>query len=376
MRFLRDIPVLENIPVLVRTSLNVPVQDGEVVNTYRLRRALPTIQFLTKQGARVILISHLGEDGTASLAPVAKAFSKLLPRVHFCPETTGPSARKAVRELLSGEVLILENLRRDAGEKGNSPMFARALAELADVFVEDSFDTCHRVHASIVALPHILPAYAGLQLEEEIRELTAARTPARPSLAVIGGAKFSTKEPVLMRLLESYDQVFVGGALANDFLKAAGHPVGSSLVSEDTTDIAHLLENKKLVLPVDSRVVSDRGQGSARIATLDDVRDDEMILDHGPGTDALLEELAAGAKTILWNGPLGMYEEGFVGSTDAFARAVAATRAHSVVGGGDTIASIEKLGLLSHFSFVSAGGGAMLDFLTKGSLPGIQALDK
>ncbi|HQT83067.1 MAG TPA: phosphoglycerate kinase [Candidatus Paceibacterota bacterium] len=382
MRTVRDIRVLENIPVLVRAPLNVPVENGTVVNDYRLRRALPTLTYLREHGARIVLISHIGEQGTETLAPVAEALGKLISGVSFCGETVGERARAAVRALAAGDLLVLENLRRNAGEKNNDTAFARELAELADIFVEDSFDTCHRAHASIVGVPEFLPSYAGLLLEEEVRELSAALQPEHPALAVIGGAKFSTKEAVLIALLEKYDHVFVGGALADDFLKAAGQPVGKSLVSgADPDHIKKLLGNPKLVLPVDSLVVAADTVGTpgahdaGRVAAEGQVRDEESILDSGPGTAALLAELAGKAKTVLWNGPLGKYENGFTDATDAFARAVAASGAHSVVGGGDTVAAIEGLSILPKFSFVSTGGGAMLDFLAKGTLPGIAALD-
>lgn len=382
MRTILDIPYFENIPILVRTALNVPIENGRVVNEYRLQRALPTIQFLAERGARVVLISHIGEEGTETLEPVYRALQKLIPRVSFFPETIGPRARDAVRNLLPGHILILENLRRHRGEKMNDMTFAHELAALGDIFVEDSFDTCHRVHASIVSVPKLLPAYAGLLLEEEVRELTKALTPKSPSLAVIGGAKFSTKEAVLTTLLATYDTVFVGGALADDFLKAGGHAVGTSLVSEQETDaIQKILDNPKLVLPVDvlalpaSKIGVPNAHTQSRVATIDDIHPDESILDHGPGTNALLSTLAHDARSILWNGPLGNYENGFIDATDSFALAITASLAHSVVGGGDTVASIESLGLLSKFSFVSTGGGAMLEFLAKGSLPGIDALD-
>ncbi|MBU6388803.1 phosphoglycerate kinase [Patescibacteria group bacterium] len=382
MRTIRDITVFENIPILVRAPLNVPVEQGAVVNDFRLRRAVPTIRYLRERGAKVVLISHIGEQGTETLEPVARALGKLIPGVSFFGETIGPRVRAAVRALTPGGVLVLENLRRDKGERENSRAFARELAALADIFVEDSFDTCHRSHASIVGVPELLPSYAGLLLAEEIRELSQALSPKRKSLAVIGGAKFSTKEPVLTVLLQKYDQVFIGGALASDFLKAAGHEVGKSLVSDaDPAHIKKLLANPKLVVPVDALVVPARAMGSlnahaeARVASVGAVRSDEVILDHGPGTCALLSSLAHKAKTVLWNGPLGNYENGFTGATDAFARAVADSNAHSVVGGGDTIAAIENLGLLPRFSFVSTGGGAMLEFLAKGTLPGIKALE-
>lgn len=351
------------------------------MNDYRLRRAVPTLRFLAEHGARVILISHIGEQGTETLAPVAEALGRLVPGVSFFPETVGIGARAAIRDLPPGKILVLENLRRARGERENDPAFARELAAPADVFVEDSFDTCHRPHASIIGVPKLLPSYAGLVVEEEVRELSRALTPGHPALAVIGGAKFSTKEPVLTTLLEKYDHVFVGGALASDFLKASGQPVGKSLVSDaDSEHIKKILANPKLIIPVDSLVIPVAKMGaadaraSARVAAAGQVRPDEVILDHGPGTAALLAALAKKAKSVLWNGPLGNYENGFIDATDAFAWVVAESRAHSVVGGGDLIAAIERAGLLAQFSFVSTGGGAMLDFLAKGTLPGITAL--
>jgi len=357
MRTVRDIKIGENIPILVRAALNIPVTHGVVANDYRLRRALPTIQYLRKRGAKIVLISHIGEQGTETLEPVAKALSKLIPGVSFFGETTGERVRSAIRTLAPGNILVLENLRRSRGEKDNDDAFVHELAALADIFVQDSFDTCHRRHASIIGVPKLLPSYAGLLLEEEVRELSQALSPKHPSLAVIGGAKFSTKEPALAALLRSYDRVFVGGALANDFLKAAGRPVGKSSVSTiDTGLLTPLLANPKLILPIDS------------------VIENGVILDQGPGTSALLTDLSKKSKTILWNGPLGKYEEGFVEATDTLAHAIADSNAYSIVGGGDTIAAIEGLGLLPHFSFVSTGGGAMLEFLAKGTLPGIEVL--
>ena len=388
MKSVRDITIFQNIPILVRTALNVPVENGQVVSDYRLRRALPTIRFLVERGARVVLVGHLdgaglpaGRQGTETLAPVASALGKLIPNVSFFAETVGERTRGGMRELTPGHILVLENLRRDRGEQSNDPVFAKELAHLADVFIEDAFDTCHRSHASIVGVPDILPSYGGLLLEEEVDELSRALTPASPALAVIGGAKFSTKEPVLTKLLQAYDHVFVGGALANNFLKASGQEVGKSLVSLTGTEtIAKLLEDKRIVLPVDFFVIPGASVGAmdarsqARVAPLGGVRSDEVILDHGPSTETLLTDLVERAETILWNGPMGNYENGFTDGTDALARAVADSSAHSVVGGGDTVASIENLGLLPRFSFVSTGGGAMLDFLARGTLPGIEAL--
>lgn len=375
MRSVRELSILENIPVIVRTALNVPVIGGEVTSDYRIRRALPTIRFLQERGAKVVLISHIGEKGTETLRPAANILGKHLSRVSFCDHTIGEAARSAVRSMRGGDVLVLENLRRHTGEASNSTEFARELSALGDAFVQDSFDTCHRAHASIVGIPKFLPSYAGLLLEEEVRSLSEALRPKSPSLAVIGGAKFSTKEGVLKSLLERYDRVFVGGALANDFFKAHGFSVGKSLVSAaDPARAKELLKNKKFALPLDARVVPLGTKGPVRISHINSIRPDENILDAGPETERLLAGYASGARTILWNGPLGNYENGFSDATDSFARAVTKSSARSYIGGNDTVAAIERIGLLSEFSFVSSGGGAMLEYLSHSTLPGIEAL--
>jgi phosphoglycerate kinase len=378
MKSVRDIPILENIPVLLRASLNVPIANGKVANSFRLKKALPTIEFLQKKGARVILIGHIGEKGTETLQPVYEALKEFIPRLEFCPITNGELARDMIRKLPPGGVIMLENLRRNRGEVMNDKKFAQSLAELGDVFVEDSFDVCHRSHASVVGIPEFLPSYAGLLVEEEVSQLSKALKPAHPAVAIIGGAKFSTKEPVIVKLLNSYDRVFVGGALGNDFTKAMGHNVGKSLFSDaDPKAIKMLLTNRKLAVPLDA-VVGPIGskKEAGRVTKLDAIQSEEAILDDGPKTSEMLEGLVKDAKTVLWNGPLGNYENGFVDATRALVIAIAKSSAYSVIGGGDTEAAIEDLHVQEHFSFISTGGGAMLDFLAKGTLPGIQILDR
>ncbi len=378
MKTVRDIRILENIPVLVRASLNVPVVNGKAANTFRIEKALPTIQYLQSRNARIILIGHIGEKGTETLQPVYDVMKKFIPQLMFCPVPTGEVARAAVRALPAGGVLMLENLRRDRGEVMNDRKFAAELADLADVFVEDSFDVCHRVHASVVGVPELLPSYAGLQVMEEVAQLSKALKPVHPAIAIIGGAKFSTKEPVIMKLLELYDRVFVGGALGNDFVKALGNDVGKSLVSDaDPKAIKALLADRKLAVPLDA-VVGKVGAvyPDAHDSRLDSIASDEMILDDGPRTSVMLEDLVKDAKTILWNGPLGNYEQGFTTATRALVVSIANSQAYSIIGGGDTEAAIEELNVSEHFSFISTGGGAMLEFLAKGTLPGLKALEK
>ncbi len=375
MKSVQAIRVLEHIPVLLRTSLNVPVEQGKVTDTFRLKAALQTITYLRSRKAKVILISHITGKGTETLQPMYEAMKEWLPHIEWCPVSVGPQARQAVRDLVPGGVLMLENLRRNAGEEKNDPLFAQELASLADVFVQDSFDVCHRKHASVVGIPEFLPSYAGFTVETEVRELQRARSPKRPALAVIGGAKFATKERVLRTLLKRYDHVFVGGALANDFIRAKGYSVGKSLVSHEGQEaMKELMKNKRLVLPVDA-IVAPLGstREGARIVGLKEVGNEEAILDAGPHTSAALGELAIKAKTVLWNGPLGLFEDGFMDGTRLLAKSIG-TNTRSIVGGGDTIAALDQLSLTKDFSFVSTGGGAMLDFLADGTLPGLEAL--
>jgi phosphoglycerate kinase len=328
MKSIREISILENIPVLVRAPLNMTIVNGKVATKFRLEKFAPTVKYLTDRHARVVLCGHIGDEGTETLAPVFEAMQSLVPNLSFCKVPVGPEARAAVRDLAPGQVLMLENLRRDAGEKSNDPRFAIKLAELADVFVEDCFDTLHREHASIVGVPKLLSSYVGFLVEEEVAQLRKALAPKSPSLAIIGGAKFATKEPVLTRLLDVYDHVYVGGALANDFMKAAGHSIGASLTSEAQEGHMYaLLKNPKLLLPRDY-VVAPKGASrpQGRIASVDDVKPDEAILDNGPQSVAMIAELLKEAKSVLWNGTLGQYEHGFVEGTEALARVIAGSR--------------------------------------------------
>lgn len=365
-----------NVPVLVRAALNVPVENGVVTNTFRLRQALQTVEFLQKKGARVILCGHMGDQGTETFEPVYAALKPMLPQLEFCPVSIGKEAQMAVSSMRPGEVLLLENLRRHRGEKLNDADFAKELASLASYFVQDSFDTCHRAHASIVGVPKLLPSYAGLLVEEEVKQLKKALKPKYPALAIIAGAKFATKEPVIVSILDAYDHLFIGGALANDFIQAEGHGVGTSLTSGgDVREMRRLLRNPDLLVPRDVVVASLPGtRGEGEIVPIDAIPKDKAVLDVGPGSLEALAPYLKKAKTILWNGTLGRYENGFIEGTETLARAITATKAYTVLGGGDTVAAVESLGLQNKFSFVSTGGGAMLDFLAYGTLPGIEAL--
>lgn len=378
MRTVHDISRLHNVPVLVSAPLNEPIENNEVSSDFRLRRTLPTIEFLSRAGAKVIVCGHIGRAPTETLEPVYRAIAQHIPHVSFSPVAIGSKARANVRALNCGDVLVLENLRRYPGETKNDTEFARELASLADVFVQDAFDTAHRDHASIVGIPTFLPSYAGLLFEQEVQELSSALTPKHSALAIIGGAKFSTKEPVLKKLLSVYDNVVVGGALANDFLAAKGYALGASLTSgADASLIKDLLSNERLVVPVDVVVAPPKEKSTAsRVAALNSIAPTEAVLDSGPDTNQHITSLVQDAKTILWNGPLGHYESGFTEGTRSLAQAISQSSARSIVGGGDTITAIEELGISENFSFISTGGGAMLSFLTHGTLPGIEALNK
>ena len=376
MKGIKKIPHLTNTTVLVRAALNAPVENGKVTNTFRLRQSLPTIEFLQKQGAKVVLIGHLGDKGTESLRPVFDALQTMLPRLEFCPVPLGKETREAVSALKSGDILMLENLRWMKGEKDNSPAFAHELASLGDIFVQDSFDVCHRPHASVVGIPKYLPSYAGFLVEEEVKQLTKALKPKHPALAIIGGAKFFTKEPVLHALLKNYNHVFVGGALANDLLKAEGLNVADSFVSNSPLGpMRALAHNSRILLPTDARVAAPEAmQSESKIVEVQQVPEHTAMLDVGPATIEMLAPYIKKAKTILWNGPLGRYEHGYTSGTHDLARIVQSSNAYSVLGGGDTVAALDGLGLTKKFSFVSTGGGAMLDFLVSGTLPGLKAL--
>ncbi len=356
--------------VFVRSALNVPIDDGKVRDQFRIIQSLPTIEYLVAQGARVIVCSHLGKDGKESIAPVFEVLKAHIP-VILSPEVTGQATTSLRNRLQDGEVLLLENVRKDSREMENDVVFAQELASLAEVFVNDDFAASHRAHSSLHAICQFLPSYVGINFSHEYEELSKALTPVSPSLFILGGAKFETKMPLVEKFLSLYDHVFIGGALADDFFKAKGLEVGTSLVSDMSLEGSPLLTHSKILLPVDVVAVKD---GVSRIATSDDVRSDESMLDVGPATIAMLETYISEAKTILWNGPFGDYEHGYQEQTIACAKLIAQSDAFSVIGGGDTVASIEKLGNQDAYGFVSTAGGAMLTFLELGSLPALDAL--
>jgi phosphoglycerate kinase len=372
---LRDIGDVAGKRVLLRLDLNVPIQNGVVTDGFRIQQSLETVNFLIKGGAKVIVVAHLENKDYKSLDVVCEYAKKFFPAV-FVKDPWSAEGAGALANLVDGQVAIVENIRNWEGEKKNDPNFAKQLAGLADLYVNEAFSVSHREHASIVDVPRLLPSYAGFNFEKEVVNLSKAFDPARPYLFILGGAKFETKAPLIKKFLGIADNVFVGGALANDLYKAKGYEIGSSVCSDQDFGFAEMLANSKLILPADVVVESAGEKKNTRKAN--EVQAGEKIWDDGAETIAELLPLIKQAKFILWNGPLGMFETGYTEGTFALARAVAdasAAGAETVVGGGDTLASIEQLKLSNKFTFISTAGGAMLDFLANETLPGIEALE-
>jgi len=372
--------------VLVREDLNVPLKDGAISDDTRVRAALATLDDLRRRGARVVVMSHLGRPKgrpvpELSLRPVAARLAELLGRpVGFAEDCVGEPAGRAVERMAEGDVVLLENVRFHPGDEANDPGFARDLAALGDVYVNDAFAASHRAHASVVGVAEHLPAYAGLLMLAELEALhRALDQPRRPLVAIVGGAKVSTKADVLRFLLPKVDALLIGGAMANTFFKAQGREVGASFVEDGALDTAREVEQEgdgKLVLPVDAVCARamEPGQETA-VRPVDAVEAGWMILDVGPDTVDRFGESLRGAGTVVWNGPVGVFEiPEFAAGTRAVGEAVAASGAYSLVGGGDTAAAVEALGLAGRFSHVSTGGGATLEYMEGRELPGVAVL--
>ena len=353
--------------VLVRVDFNVPIKNGQVTNTFRIDQALPTIEFLKEREARVVLISHLGRDKKASLKPVAEYLNTKI--------QTGFSyklfSEERIEDLMEGGVLLLENIRSEDGEEENDPDFSRRLSALADIYVNDAFSASHRAHASIVGVSEHLPAYAGLLFEKEYTELTKVLDSESVDV-IFGGAKFKTKLPVIKKFLPEAKHVFIGGALAHTLWQAKGYEIGRSLIDEEIDISADLLNDKKIILPPDVVVENEKGEQETKKP--DQVLATDTIFDLGLESVTLIKEQFVSSEFILWNGPLGYFEKGYEHGTKRVAEILADFSAYTVVGGGDTVAAISELGLSDKFDFVSTAGGAMMEFISTSTLPGLQAL--
>jgi phosphoglycerate kinase len=375
--------------VFVRADLNVPLDAGGISDDSRIRASLPTLERLIASGARIVLASHLGRPKgqrkpELSLAPVAEALREALGvAVELAPDCMGPEVERAVERLAPGEILLLENLRFQPGETKNDPELARALAALADVYINDAFGTAHRAHASTAGMvPLVESAAAGLLLQRELDALQSALAPERPFVCLLGGAKVSDKLGVLEALIERADTIAVGGAMAYTFLAAEGKTVGRSLVESDRFDDTRRMQARAaergcaLLLPSD-HVVTDELEEGASSEVVETIPEDKMGVDIGPETTRRYAAAVEKARTILWNGPMGVFEiDAFAKGTEGLARAVADSSGRSIVGGGDSLAAVNKVGVGDRIDHLSTGGGASLEFVQGLTLPGVAALDR
>jgi len=387
----RDV-ALKGKRVLVRVDFNVPLDGQTITDDTRIRAALPTIRYLREQGARIVLISHLGRpkgepNAQLSLRPIHERLTELLGvQTLFCPESVGPQAQAAVDRLAAGDVLLLENVRFHKGEEKNDPALAQAFAKLADVYVNDAFGTAHRAHATTEGVARLVPqAVAGLLMERELSVMgSALSAPTRPFVAIIGGAKVSDKIKVIEHLLEKVDRLLIGGGMANTFLLAQGYAMGKSLVEGDQVAVARALlavakeTHKTLLLPCDLVVANQfSADAAARVAQLSDVHADELALDIGPASQTAYQAAIADARTVIWNGPMGVFEmAAFAAGTLAVAQAMANVEGTTIIGGGDSVAAVEQAGLADRMTHISTGGGASLEYLEGRLLPGVEALTK
>ncbi|AWK49840.1 phosphoglycerate kinase [Clostridium beijerinckii] len=373
--------------VLVRCDFNVPLKDGVITDENRLAGALPTIKYLVEHNAKIILCSHLGKDASKSLAPVATRLSEMLGKeVIFArdEEVVGENAKKAVADMKDGDIVLLENTRCRKEETKNIADFSKELASLADVFVNDAFGTAHRAHCSTVGVTDYLDtAVCGYLIQKELKFLgNAVQSPVRPFVAILGGAKVSDKIAVINNLLDKVDTIIIGGGMAYTFLKAQGYEIGTSLVEEDRLDYAKEMITKaeekgvKFLLPVDHRVAAEFKDVEAVVTEDQNIPAGSMGLDIGPKTDDLYADAIKDAKTVIWNGPMGVFEfENFNKGTIAVAKAMADADATTIIGGGDSAAAVNILGFGDKMTHISTGGGASLEFLEGKVLPGIAALN-
>ncbi len=353
MQSIKKVKNLKNKKVLLRVDYNVPIKNGRVEDDFRIKKSVPTILYLLGKGANIQIIMHLGDDGSADISPVIKHFFK-------------------ITKFPEGRITFSENIRKFTGEMENDKNFAKSLAQGFDLYVNEAFSVSHRNHASIVGITKHLPSYAGFQLEAEIKNLSICfKKPKHPFLFILGGVKFATKLPLVKKFLSTADNIFIGGALLNEFLESSGLPVGRSITDKNFVVPKAILKNKKILLPTDVLVENN---GTLQNKKIEEINENDTIVDIGKESTLLLEEKLAKTKFVLWNGPLGKYENGGDKATRKILKTIANKKISSIIGGGDTVELVNELKLEDKFTFVSTGGGATLEFLAKGKLVGIEAL--
>ena len=377
--------------VLIRVDFNVPLKNGVVTDNTRIKAALPTVKYILEQGASLVVMSHFGrpkgqKNPDFSMAPIAKEFEKLLGvPVKLAPDVIGSEVEAEVKALKPGEVLLLENVRFYKEEEGNDPEFSKTLASYGDIYCNDAFGTAHRAHASTEGVSHYLPSYAGFLIEKEVKFMAPLlENPAKPFVAIIGGSKVSSKITVLESLVRTCDTIVIGGGMAYTFISVLGGKIGKSLFEPDYVDTAKAFLEKakekgvKVILPVDNVCAKEFSETAEPILVdSDNIPDDLMGMDIGPKTVAMIKDALKDAASVVWNGPMGVFEfDAFAKGTGEVAKALAESKATTVVGGGDSVAAINKFGLADKISHVSTGGGASLEFLEGKVLPGIKALEK
>jgi 3-phosphoglycerate kinase len=362
--------------VILRADFNVDIAGNKIVDSFRIDQTIPTINYLVKKGAKVLILAHLGDEGKDSLKPVHNYLNKKIKNT-FVTDFDFNKLTQIVADQKPGSVILLENIRKLPGEKLNDQKLAKDFASLADTYINDAFSVSHRDHMSLIALPKYLPSYVGLSFENEIKHLNIALNPRHPMLFLLGGFKFGTKLPVLKKFTKIADKYFIGGALANNYILAEGYNVGHSMIDIDYPISKKALNDKNLIPIIDVVVYRN---GAQKICALIDVETTDVISDIGPATVDLIKVYIEEAKTILWNGPMGWYEKGFIKSSSEILKLLAdrvkSKKATVIIGGGDTALLVHKMKMQNSFTFVSTAGGATLDYLAHGTLPAIKAILK
>ncbi len=371
---LNDIEVIRGKKILLRLTLNAPIEAGRVKDDFRIKKVLPSLGFLRDKGAKTIIISHVSKSqaNDNSLMAAFMYLKNYFP-ISFSGKIFDPAFQLAISEMRDGDIILSENLRVYEGEEANDQDFAKKLSTFGDIFVNEDFAASHRKHASIISLPKFLPSYSGFRFDEEVKELTKVFMAPRPILLVLGGAKTETKIPLLKKFTKLADKIFIGGVIANDYWRHLGKEIGQSEVSNNPPDLEEITLSQKVETSADVWV---EARGISSVKQIDEISADETIVDSGPKTAELLKKLVQESRTVLWNGPIGLYERGYRETTRELAKSISEFSSNSIVGGGDTLAAISELKVEDSFTFVSTGGGAMLDFLATETLPGIEALKK